>query len=196
MPDPSPPRSRRPIRIGLLGRFDPGKGMLTFVEAAGLSGLSSEEAVFVVGGSTGPFRDYEAQVRAKARAAGIDIIEPGVEGMAFLRNLDVVVIPSRYEGCPLALLESMSLAKAVVASDIPGIRSITGADGAVELVAPDDPSALGRALAHVAGDPAMRIAAGLRARVIVEARYGLDRSVNDALAGADAAVGQYRAAHR
>lgn len=41
-----------------------------------------------------------------------------------LQNLDVVLMPSLWEGMPLALLEAMSSGVPIIASDIPGNRSL------------------------------------------------------------------------
>jgi glycosyltransferase involved in cell wall biosynthesis len=41
-----------------------------------------------------------------------------------LEGIDIFVMPSKREGCPVALLEALSLARPVIASDIPGIRDI------------------------------------------------------------------------
>jgi len=56
---------------------------------------------------------------------------------------DVVVLPSRWEGLSLTLLEALATGRSVVASDIPGITEMApGGSGA--LVPPDDPPALAR----------------------------------------------------
>ena len=41
-----------------------------------------------------------------------------------LASIDVFVLPSLSEGCPFSLLEAMAAEKAIIASDIPGIREI------------------------------------------------------------------------
>ena len=51
LPSLAPPSDVAPIRVGLLGRFDPGKGMLEFAEAARRTRLAPGEAAFTIGGS-------------------------------------------------------------------------------------------------------------------------------------------------
>lgn len=41
-----------------------------------------------------------------------------------LAGIDVFVLPSLSEGCPFSLLEAMAAEKAIIASDIPGIREV------------------------------------------------------------------------
>jgi glycosyltransferase involved in cell wall biosynthesis len=175
------PRDGPPIRVGLLGRFDPGKGMLEFVEAVRTAGLTPEQAMFSIGASIGPFAGYEAEVRDRAAEVGIAIEEPGTDGTGFLTRQDIVVVPSRYEGSPLALLEAMALGKAVVASDIPGVTSITGSDGPAVLVPLADTDALANALRHLADDPSRQVALGRAARGLVADRFKLETMTDRAL---------------
>jgi glycosyltransferase involved in cell wall biosynthesis len=177
----APPRGGSPIRVGLLGRFDPGKGMLEFVEGVRTAGLTPEQATFTIGGSSGPFASYEAVARDRAAEAGIAIEEPGTDGTGFLARQDVVVVPSRYEGSPLALLEAMALGKAIVASDIPGVTSITGPDGPAVLVPLADTIALADALRDLVHDPSRQLALGRAARELVADRFKLETMTDRAL---------------
>jgi glycosyltransferase involved in cell wall biosynthesis len=61
---------------------------------------------------------------------------------------DVFVMPSRWEGLPMALIEVASSGIPVVASNIPAIYSICPSEGWV-LVPPDDPAALALAIKEV-----------------------------------------------
>ena len=79
---------------------------------------------------------------------------------------DVVVVPSRFEGLPGAVLEAMALACPVVATDLPMIREAIERI-AYELVAVDDAEALADALLRCLGDPAA-------ARRALDARHRFD----------------------
>ncbi|MFV0306223.1 MAG: glycosyltransferase [Desertimonas sp.] len=65
---------------------------------------------------------------------------------------DVVVVPSRVEGLPGAVLEAMALDRPVVASDIPMVREAIGTHAA-RLVPVGDPVALAEAIAAVIDAP-------------------------------------------
>lgn len=64
----------------------------------------------------------------------------------WLEAADIVVVPSRWEGMPLVLLEAMAAERSVVASDIPGIREVIGSRNVGALVAAENPRELGEAL--------------------------------------------------
>jgi alpha-1,3-rhamnosyl/mannosyltransferase len=73
---------------------------------------------------------------------------------ALLRDAEVVVLPSLYEGFGLPAVEAQWAGTALIASDIPVLREVTA--GAALLVPPDDPQALHRAIRRVLDDPELR----------------------------------------
>jgi glycosyltransferase involved in cell wall biosynthesis len=81
-----------------------------------------------------------------------------------LEKNDIFVLPSYYEGVPLALLEAMACGKAVVFSDIPASYGLIsdGVDGI--LVRPDDFSGLAAALERLIRDVSYRYALGKKAQ--------------------------------
>jgi glycosyltransferase involved in cell wall biosynthesis len=73
-----------------------------------------------------------------------------------LAALDVLCLPSLYEGTPLALFEAMAARRAIVASAVDGCRELLE-DGVTGLLVPArDAQALARALLRVLGDDALR----------------------------------------
>lgn len=69
-----------------------------------------------------------------------------------LAAADVFVMPSRWEGFGSVLIEAMALEAPIVASDVPAIRDVLGADGAT-LVPVDAPGPLALAVVDVLRDP-------------------------------------------
>ncbi len=88
---------------------------------------------------------------------------------------DVVVIPSRVEGLPGAVLEAMALERPVIASDIPMVREAIG-DDAYALVAVDDVAGFAAAIDRALDDPE-RGAVAARARARFETRFTPDAVV-------------------
>jgi glycosyltransferase involved in cell wall biosynthesis len=74
---------------------------------------------------------------------------------AFLSNVDIVVLPSLFEGLGVSVLEAMAAGKAVIASRVGGLGELV-IDGATGfLVAPRDVEALASAISKLAGDSFM-----------------------------------------
>jgi glycosyltransferase involved in cell wall biosynthesis len=55
-------------------------------------------------------------------------LRPWSDAQAVLREHDVLLMTSRYEGVPLVMLEAMAMGVPVVASDLPGIRAFIAPD--------------------------------------------------------------------
>lgn len=92
---------------------------------------------------------------------------PGVYAAA-----DVVVLPSHIqESFGMILIEAMACGKPVVASDLPGVRTVVddGVDGL--LVRPGCLEDLAEKLARLLSDPTIRAQMGRRGRAKVEALY-------------------------
>lgn len=93
---------------------------------------------------------------------------------ALLRASDLFVLPSRYEGFPLALLEAMAAEVAVVATRIGGVDELVvdGQNG--ELVEPGDSAALAAAITSLLADPDRRKKLATRGHELVLHHHGAE----------------------
>ena len=166
-------RTSPPVRVGMLGRLDDAqKGVADFVAAVEPLLAEGIEAVVGARRPSGAERDI-----ARRLAGGrVRLVEPA-GGVEFLEALDVVAIPSRYEGSPLVLFEAMALARSIVASDVPGIREVVedGRNGL--LVAPGDVQGLRDAIRRLTSDENLRRTLGEAARLDAETRFRMSDTV-------------------
>lgn len=95
-----------------------------------------------------------------------------------LRAADVVVIPSRYDGMALVLLEAMACGAAIVATRVPGTSALGEAG---QLVPIEDPRSLAEAVDALLADPQRRHRLGAAARAQVVENYSLERSLRGIL---------------
>ncbi|MBL4806975.1 MAG: glycosyltransferase [Rhodobacteraceae bacterium] len=102
-----------PLRVGFLGRFDAQKGFDRFIEIA--INLRGKNFYFSVRG--GSILEEAVATAPDWMQSGPPILEPA-EIAAFLRELDVLVMPSRNEGLPLTILEAQRAGVVVLASDV------------------------------------------------------------------------------
>jgi glycosyltransferase involved in cell wall biosynthesis len=138
------------------------------------SALAPRPATLLVLG-TGPL---EARLRRRARRLGI---APRVRWLGFQSNpfpffraADGVVLSSRWEGSPNALIEAMACGAAVVSTRCPfGPEDLIDDGHTGLLVPPDDARALAGALARLARDPALRAALGHKAHNRITATHSL-----------------------
>lgn len=145
--------------IGMLANVTPAKGHLTLLRA--LAQLRQQAPGFralLVG--DGPFRPT---VAAEAEALALSEVQilPRVEDVfEVLPAFDVFALPSDIEGLPYVLLEAMSQALPIVASNVGGIPEavIHGHTGL--LVPPRDAPSLSRALKELVGNPEAAVEMG------------------------------------
>lgn len=154
----APPGARL---VGFVGRLVPVKRPEVFAETMRLL----PEARGVVFGE-GPLRAQVEQV-----AVGNVALRGATEALPrYLSAFDVMVLPSRREGCPLAAVEAFAAGVPVVGFDVPGVRDALGSWGAGVLV---PPSAGAVGLAAAVRD--LLVDAGRRAELVRRARAGLSR---------------------
>lgn len=166
--------------IGAVGRLVHEKGFRHLVQAfAGLCRDGRHTLRLALVGA-GPLR---AALEQEAHAAGVldRVTFAGARlDMAQLwRAFDVVVFSSTFEGLPVALIEAMSSARCIVATDVPAFTEALR-DRAEALIVPKaDAGALRAALADVVGDDR------LRERLAVEAqrRYAAEFAAEQMVAG-------------
>ncbi|WP_233562379.1 glycosyltransferase [Sorangium cellulosum] len=153
------------------------KGLRYLIEAAPEALRRAPEARFVVAGD-GPLR-AELQQRAQAAGLGDRMIFPGYRSDVpdLVSAFDAYVLPSLWEGLPLALLEALALGKPIVASRVGGVPEIVehGVDGF--LVPPKDPGALADHLARVARDGELRERARTRSPAKFAEQFSLEAMV-------------------
>lgn len=82
----------------------------------------------------------------------------------YLRSADIFVLPSYSEGRPNSLIEAMAAGRAVVATDIAGVRELVDSGSNGLLVAPGKAELLAEALDAMVGDFEQRRAFGRAAR--------------------------------
>lgn len=182
LPNPVLPSSlpdgvvREPQTLLFLGRLEEEKGVFVLIEALALLAGRYPALRAVVAGEG----NMDA-LRAAATAAGVpERLElPGwVAGEAKARLLaraGLFVLPSRFEGLPMALLEAQAAGLPVVATRVGGIPQVV-TDGVNGLLAdPDDVASLVEALVPLLADVELARRMGEIGRERVLAGYGVDR---------------------
>ena len=176
-----PPRRPGTARIGMIGRVDPFKGLDVFLRAAGCVAATHPDATFVhVGGTERCHLPHLDSCRRLVHDLGLDRrveLRGEVDDVGpHLADMDIVVVPSRTEGLPYALLESMAAARPVVVSAVGGMHDVVQDVGL--LVAPGDHVAVARHLAALLDDPSRAARLGDAAAGRVRASYAIDRALD------------------
>jgi glycosyltransferase involved in cell wall biosynthesis len=100
----------------------------------------------------------------------------GITDVPVLLNAcDMAAFSSRNEGMPNGVLECMAAGKAVVASDLPGIRDALGPDASGALVAPGDAGQFARILLDVLRSKEMRAQLGAANAARIRTEFSVER---------------------
>ncbi len=120
------------IAVGMVGRLWKQKNPECFVNAA-INFLSTQKinANFYLIGDGELKESLQELITTSGFKNSIHILGWRSDVAEILKSLDIFVLPSRWEGLPLSILEAMATALPVIASDIPGNRDLIddGSDG-------------------------------------------------------------------
>jgi glycosyltransferase involved in cell wall biosynthesis len=143
------------VVIGFGARLAPQKRPEDLIRAAALLVPRYPEASFVIAGDGSRRPDYEALARSLGIAHAVRFVGYVPDMRSFYSSVDIVVLPSRSEGCPNVVLESMAMRRALIVSDSAGSREVV-TDGVTGLMYPiGDIGALAGALRRLLDDPVM-----------------------------------------
>lgn len=161
-PKPGAPVTDQPLKFGAIGRFHAQKGFDSLIRAF----LDAE-----TNGSTLTLAGYgEQEEHLKNLAAeepSITFVGKVNDPASFYQQVDVVIIPSRWEAYGLVATEAMAAGKLVVASDVDGLPEQVSNVGVVCCAAD-----LSKIISKIAAQPQSEIrAAGISAQHAASSRY-------------------------
>ncbi|HEY8904253.1 MAG TPA: glycosyltransferase [Chthoniobacterales bacterium] len=154
----------RAFLIGGVGRLTAQKNFGLLLDAA--RPLLNDEIQLAIFGS-GP---EEELLRSRA-GQFVHFLGTVAERTAIYHSLDVLVLPSRFEGLPMTVLEAMACGVPVLASAVDGVREIA-IPGEHALLAPSENVEVFRAeLKQLLSEPDLRLRLAANARQLVEDRF-------------------------
>jgi glycosyltransferase involved in cell wall biosynthesis len=163
--------------IGIVGRLRVEKGHVELLNALPLVLKAIPDATLLVVGD-GPDR---AALADQARSLGVlpHIVWTGEkspeETLALYAAMDVVAVPSRFEGFGLSAAEAMAAGRPVVATRVGGLPEVVEHGLTGYLVAPNDSQALAEALIAVLDDPGAAANLGACGRIRVSEHFSSKR---------------------
>lgn len=150
------------------------KGVGVLVDAARILKAQGQEVRFVLAGEPDPGNPTsisETQLHAWQQQGLVEWWGWQADMLAVYAQSHIVVLPSFHEGVPTGLLEAAACARPIVASDIPGCRTVVvdGENGL--LVPPRQAQPLAQALQRLLSDPDLRGRMGQAGRSRVLQRF-------------------------
>ncbi len=176
LPPRAPLDRSRGLRAITVANLRPEKGHEVLIDAlARRPDLRSLHVDFV---GDGPCRAaLEAHRRARGVIGQVSFLGERRDVPDLLASAALFVLPSRTEALPNSVMEAMAAGLPVIACRVGGIPELVEDGVTGILVPPDDPDALGAAMARVVGNPALAAAIGSAAREKIAAQFSLPRMI-------------------
>jgi glycosyltransferase involved in cell wall biosynthesis len=164
--------------IGTVSRLVRGKGIEVLIDAFWeISRKKKDIKLLIVGDG-----NQRQKLQDRAKSAGIEscVIFAGQKDDVFqlLNLMGIFVMPSLSEAMPFALIEAMSEGKAVVATDVGGVRELVENSEIGILVEPGDPGKVGAALELLMVDKGKMTRMGQNAKKQAENKFSLPIMIN------------------
>ena len=165
-------------RFLLLGTYEPRKGQDFCLQAiVQLGAATSSRAVFQMAGRIldRPFYERLAQQARPMPNVQLQTALGHDEALEAIAAADVLVCSSRDETMPIAILEAMSLGKAIVTTNVGGVAEWLS-DGVNALLVPAEESlALAKAFRRCIDEPGLMASLGGNARRTFSENFSVDR---------------------
>jgi O-antigen biosynthesis protein len=137
------------FRVGFSGRLAKEKAPLAFIDLA--RRIPDGDFQFVITGA-GPFETQVRRTIARLCDSRLSFLGVVDDIGAHLASLDVLVVPSTFDGRPVVVLEALAHGVPVIASRVGGLPALVRDGETGFLVRPGDTAAIAAHLQHLAKD--------------------------------------------
>ena len=160
------PNGKKETIFGYAARIEAGKGPFVLADAMAQLRNSRQDVLVRLAGIGPAMQEVKARVRELQLNGSWEFVgsyDGAVGCSAFMRTLDVFVLPSFAEGTSKSIIEAMAHGLPIITTNVGGSPDLLTPDVGI-LVPPGDSAALADAMQRLASDPALRKQMGQAAR--------------------------------
>jgi len=170
-------KERNPV-IGSMSRLSKEKGVDRFIAAMPYILQKEPKASFVITSKGPEEKKLEKQVERLGLTSKVTFAGWVKDGFSTMESIDIFVMPSLREGCPIALFEALALSRPVVASRIKGILDIIddGEDGV--LVDTTNPKEFAERVVFLCQNPEKAISLGKKGYAKLTTKFTMDSEIS------------------
>lgn len=172
---PEPLPQRTPGTVAFIGRLTDQKNPLILADIVAALGAQAPR-IHVIGGG-----ELEEELRRKVGSLGLDgrFVFHGQQqrpaALAIAAACSLLLLPSRWEGHPITVIEAMHMGLPVIASDIPGTREIVRDGETGYLLGAEHVAGYAAAITRVLADPACACRLGEAGRALARQEFSPQR---------------------
>ena len=170
-------KKRGDIKILFIGRIIADKGIYELIESAKIIKKEYSNVTFILMGMLGVKNNTSISKNEVVNWINVGLIEfiPFKDDIrGFLADSDVVVLPSYREGTPKTLIEAASMAKPLIATDVPGCREVVNHEINGFLCEVKNPVSLAAAIKrYIELDDSSKIKMGIKSRELAEEKFDI-----------------------
>lgn len=177
------PESDDPVEVGVVCRMMRDKGIFELIDAAHILKDRNVPVKITLAGEPDPSNPSSVPEKDLKRWAADGLVDwrgfvDDVPG--FWRDQHISVLPSYGEGFGMSLAEAAASGRPLIATDVPGCRSVVRPDETGILIAPYSPQAIADAIEALVSDKSKREEMGKAARRDAEIRLAQE-PINEAM---------------
>ena len=170
-------KKRGDIKILYIGRIIADKGIYELIESAKIIKKEYSNVTFILMGMLGVKNNTSISKNEVDNWINDGLIEfiPFKDDIrGFLEDSDLVVLPSYREGAPKSLIEAASMAKPLIATDVPGCREVVNHEVNGFLCEVKNPVSLAVAIKrYIELDDSSKIEMGKKSRELAEEKFDI-----------------------
>ena len=178
-----------------IGRLVPQKGFDILIEAFAQIAAQVPDLYCLIIGQGEDREKLSTQIREAGLGKRIRLLgyQDRSKAMSILKSSDIFVMPSRYEGTPIALLEAAALGRPILAACAGGIPELVTHEQHAHLVPVHDPAALAQGFVKLAQDRDYALRLGQNAQARVRERFNPESQVSETWAAYEKALARHKA---
>ncbi len=169
------------IDVLFVGRLVEAKGVDVLLRALACAEKESSRPIRARLLGDGPLRDELQKLAGDLGLRDTEFVGIKDDVYVWMARSRILALPSRWEGLPMVLLESMAIGLPVISTAVGAIDSLIKNGESGFLVPVGDPDPLGSAIVRLLGDPTLRQAVAAAGYLTVEREYDISRMVEDIL---------------
>ena len=178
-----------------IGRLVPQKGFDILIEAFAQIAAQVPDLYCLIIGEGEDREKLSTQIHGAGLEKRIRLLgyQDRSKAMSILKSSDIFVMPSRYEGTPIALLEAAALGRPILAACAGGIPELVTHEQHAHLVPIQDPAALAQGFVKLAQDRDYALRLGHDAQARVRERFNPESQVRETWAAYEKALVRHKA---